>query len=369
MRSVASNYIFGAQYEFGKPFTMVIDTRNLLSGSSNNNQFRIPFRSSQVNALVDWGDGSFNRITAFDSADRLHTYANQGVYTIKIYTQRKDVSNIYRVSLMFYNNLDRLKLLEVIQFGTLSLDANTFRGCTNLNLLHVLDLPTITNLAGTFSGCINMTAINRISEWNLLGVTDFNTCFSGCTLFNQDLSAWNMSTATNIGSMFLGCTNFNQPLNWNVSNVTNMASLFQNATSFNQPLNSWDVSKITTMNGSFAGATSFNQPLNNWNVSMVTNMNAMFQSATAFNQDISSWNFNVNVTLSNFMSNKTFANYSASFYSNLLIKWNIRFIGTGRAQPNKIITMNTIRHTSSGSTPRANLVTDGWTITDGGLAP
>lgn len=360
MKNTINNLIFGIQYEFGKPFTMVIDTRNLLSGGSTVYQFEIPFRSSQVNALVDWGDGSFNRITSWNSIDRLHTYTTKGIYTIKIYTQRKNVSDIYRISLMFYNNLDRLKLLEVIQFGTLSLDANTFRGCANLNLLQVLDLPLITNLAGTFSGCSTMTSIKRISEWNLYGVTDFNTCFSDCTNFNQDLSSWNMSAATNISSMFLGCTNFNQDLSsWNVKNVTNMASVFQNATSFNRPLNSWVTSNVTTMIGMFAGASSFNQPLNSWNVAMTITMNAMFQSATNFNQDLSSWNFNINVTLSNIMRLKTFNNYDATYYDNLLIALD----NAGRTDV--VLGMGTIKCTSGGMAARNNLINKRWIITDG----
>lgn len=368
MRSAVNNYIFGAQYEFGKPFTMVVDTRNLLSGSSNSNQFNIPFRSSEVKALIDWGDGSFSRINVWNSPDSLHTYSNQGIYTIKIYTQRKDNTNIYKVSLMFYQNTERLKLLEVIQFGTLSLDANTFRGCSNLTMLNTIDLPSITNLAGTFSGCTSMTSINRISEWVLTGVTDFNTCFSGCTLFNQDISNWNMVSATNISTMFANCINFNQPLNsWNVSNVTNMASLFQGASGFNQPLNSWNTSKVTSMNGAFANASNFNQNISSWDVSLVTNMNAMFQNATNFNQDISAWNFNINVILTNFMGSKTAANYTASFYSNLLIKWASRFVGTGRTQASKNIVMGSIKYTSTGTAPRTILTNDSWFITDGGL--
>ena len=368
MRTVISNYIFGTQYEFGKPFTMVIDTRNLLTGSSNANQFNIPFRSSEVKALVDWGDGTFIRINAWNSPDSLHTYSNQGIYTIKIYTQKKDISNIYRISLMFYQNTERLKLLEVIQFGTLSLDANTFRGCTNLTMLNVIDLPSITNLAGTFSGCTSMTAINRISEWNVSSVTDFNTCFSGCTSFNQSLNSWNMTSATNISQMFSGCTVFNQPLNnWNVSNVTTIQSIFQNALAFNQSLNNWNVSNVTNMTGMFANAVAFNQPINNWSVGNVTNMNAMFQGATAFNQDISSWNFNINTTLTNFMSGKTFSNYNTSYYSNLLIKWSSRFVGTGRTQSSKTFNMGSIRYNSTANTQRTNLVNDGWTINDGGL--
>lgn len=104
-----------------------------------------------------------------------------------------------------------------------------------------------------------------------------------------------------------------------------------------------------------------------WNVSNVISMNNMFTQATLFNQDISGWNFNKDVDLTNFMVGKSSANYSAVFYSNLLIKVRDCVVETGRTNATKGFTMQNIKYDSTGASARADLVADGWTITDGGM--
>ena len=151
-----------------------------------------------------------------------------------------------------------------------------------------------------------------------------------------------------------------------------MLGLFDRNTSFNQPIGNWDVSNVDNMFSMFARATSFNQPIGNWNVSKVINMSNMFQGATAFNQDLSSWaaKFNVNVGLNAFFDSGAWGTVNYDKFLNAL--WTD--INTTRPQAwalrtvPKILGMGTSRYSAASAAARDSLVSNGWTITDGGLA-
>ena len=60
--------------------------------------------------------------------------------------------------------------------------------------------------------------------------------FSGCKLFNQDISSWDVSNVTDMASMLFGNNVFNQDLSpWVVTQVTNCISFSQGATSWTLP--------------------------------------------------------------------------------------------------------------------------------------
>ena len=188
-----------------------------------------------------------------------------------------------------------------------------------------------------------------------------------------DLTKWDISSVTSLSDMFLNNRTFNQPIgNWNVSNVTHMNGVLAGATSFNQPIGNWNVSNVTDMSGGFYDATSFNQDLSSWNVSNVTDMFYMFYGATSFNQDLSSWaaKFNVNVNLDAFFANITWGTANYDKFLNAL--WTD--INTARPQAwtlrtvPRILGMGTSKYSAASEVARASLVSNGWTITDGGLA-
>ena len=233
------------------------------------------------------------------------------------------------------------------------------------------DMSSVTSLRSMFSG--NITFNQPIGNWNVSSVTDMNTVFSGATAFNQPIGNWNVSNANMMGSMFRGATTFNQPIgNWNVSKVTNMDSMFAGAAAFNYPIGNWNVSNVTNMNFMFGVATTFNQPIGNWNVSKVTNMSGMFYGATAFNQDLSSWaaKFHVNVFLGEFFLNNAWGTTNYDKFLNAL--WTD--INTTRPQAwalrttSKLLGMGTSKYSAASAVARDFLVSNGWTITDGGLA-
>ena len=123
--------------------------------------------------------------------------------------------------------------------------------------------------------------------------------FSGCTVFNQDVSSMNTTGVQDFYSTFANAPAFNQDISgWDVSSATEMAFMFQNATSFNKNLNAWgpQVGNVFTFSRMFQGASSYNQPMNNWDVSgasptqgSLPGMDDFFNGATIFNRDLTGW--------------------------------------------------------------------------------
>lgn len=101
-------------------------------------------------------------------------------------------------------------------------------------------------------------------------ITNANSMFYNCKVFNQDLSTWDVSRVTTMNAMFTGCAVFDQDISgWNVSNVTSMEQMFSGAYTFNQPIGVWDVGHVVNMNYMFQYARAFNQDLSGWDVSRV----------------------------------------------------------------------------------------------------
>jgi surface protein len=394
-------------------FEFNIKTDNLSTGSSNDNQFKLPLVSDgTIDFDVDWGDGSSDNITVWNQVETTHTYSSIGTYNIKI------TGNIRGWAFNFTG--DRLKLLNVSKVSGLNLSrSRAFEGCSNMTWT-ATDEPIIstTSMFCMFRDC---TLFNgNIGNWEISGVTDMFEMFRSATSFNQDISSWDVSNVTTMQSMFLFATSFNQPIgSWNVSSVTEMNNMLQQATSFNQDISSWDVSNVTimsqmfyltssfnqdisswdvsnvtTMSGMFRQANSFNQDIGSWDVSSVTNflniflsnsafnnggstsinnwvlstnpinMQQMFRNATAFNQPIGDWDISSVTNFTNFMLDKTPTNYDASYLDEIYTKWSLLTV-----QPNLNINFGTIKHTSSGQAGKDILLgaPNNWTITDGGI--
>ncbi|WP_430907461.1 BspA family leucine-rich repeat surface protein [Maribacter sp. 2-571] len=200
------------------------------------------------------------------------------------------------------------------------------------------DFPRIYfNTNGNPTATDNSAKILTIEKWGGNPWTSMFKAFTGCINLTGNFSDKpDLSNVTNTSGMFATCRLFNSNIDdWDMSNVTNMAFMFQNNASFNQPLNSWDVSSVTNMFIMFQGAVIFDQTLDNWNVENLTNADRMFDNATL-----------------------STANYDA-----LLIGWNALDL-----QPNVIFSGGNSQY-CEGATARANMVTsDGWDITDDGLA-
>lgn len=372
-------------------FEAVFDTRNISMGSSASNQLKISLTTETYTQplIIKWGDGSESLIYSSSDSALTHTYATSGIYTVKILSK-----NLF--SYLQNNTGDRLKLLEIKNWGMFWLRLNCLYGCENLILNNVSDIPDLSavSIDSSFRDCKALTVINRFNEWN------FNTTasktltnfFSGCINLNMPLnlsftvpvsiygflmncSSFNrsvnisFSSVTDLTSLFSGCSNFNSPITLTgTSNVTTTANMFLGCTKFNQPINGFTTNSLIIATLMFAEATAFNQNITGWNMSNASGINAMFRNALAFNQDIGIWNFNKNAFFNtSFMQGKTASTLNPQYLANLYIKMAANLIGTGRTQTNKNFGAGSAKYHSSGASARAALVADGWTITDGGM--
>jgi hypothetical protein len=191
-------------------FRMIVKTDN--AGTSGSNQFTLPTASETYNYTVDWGDGVIENITV--STAQTHTYPSAGIYTISI------TGTFPRIS--FNNGGDRLKVLEVVNFGEVGwarLDL-AFFGCANMkinpfatglftsittmqraflnctvnNFFPIINIPSAASFENTWSG-------NDLSNFPLIDVssgTDFRATWRGNKLTSFPLL--NMDNAVSLGS-------------------------------------------------------------------------------------------------------------------------------------------------------------------------
>jgi len=116
----------------------------------------------------------------------------------------------------------------------------------------------------------------------------------------------------------------------------------------------------------FYNCSAFNQSVANFNTAAVTNMYGMFYNCSAFNQSLSGFTIaalNAVGNLNNFLAG---GGLSTVNYDALLIAWE------GQVEPiNMTPHFGTSKYTAGGAAAaaRAALVANGWTITDGGVAP
>lgn len=320
-----------------KPFISTWDTNITYTGSTANNQIRLPLISTGVYKFtVNWGDNTTDNITVWNQAETTHTYAAPGTYTVTItgFIKGWDFSGF--VILPAIPNNDRRKLLSITQFGCLEIVTYTnlattsgaFYQCINLNLTAVLDQPNFkncTSTAGFLRECNNITTVANLNKWDVSKVEFFRSMIREAVNFNDNLGNWNMSRATNIGQMFRGSATVapygvfnnggsNTLKNWDLSNNTDLNTVFFNQRFFNQEVGTWNTSKVVDMQFLFASGTPIatiplsagaftnggSDSIKNWDTSKVTNMSSIFQWQQSFDIDLSSWDTS-NVTLMNFM--------------------------------------------------------------------
>ena len=230
--SVTSNSI-DISFLIAGRFSMLVDSRNLSAGSSANNQFAITGATVSTGStfLATYSSEAdpynYTDVTLNVSSPVI-TFPTQGRYYVQVQTPFNKIA--------FSNSGDRLKLIEVNQWGNI----------------------VWTNFSQSFRGCSNFIGGIAIDTPNLSIVTSFQSCFR-TTPFNADISNWNVSNVIDFTLMFLSATEFNQPIGtWDVSNATSMGAMFSGATSFNQNIGSWNVSNVTDFMNFMAGKTSAN---------------------------------------------------------------------------------------------------------------
>jgi hypothetical protein len=312
-----------------------VSTWDTTKAGSASNTVVLPLLSGGTySGTIDWGDTS---TSALSYANRSHTYASGGVYTITI----SGTISGFR----FGNGGDKLKIGNVSNWGNLTITTDqAFFGCTNLTAT-ATDAPIISTatLSYTFYGCSNFNGY--VNGWDVSGVSNGERIFMLATSFNQDLNNWNTSSFTTIANMFTGASSFNGDLsgwdlslvtiataflqgtafnnnsidNWEVKTIQLFNSFFRE-TSFNQDISGWDMSAATRVDQMFYGNTAFNQNIGGWVLSNCTRMDYMLYNNDSFDQDISGWDVN---QVSNFLSFLLSATgLSTANYDALLIAWD-----------------------------------------------
>jgi surface protein len=271
-----------------EPFITIWKTDN--PGSSNSTSITIPTYEGNYNYEIDWNnDGIYDQSNVTGAVT--HDFFASGTYTIRI----RGAFPMIR----FNNNWDRLKLLDIVQWGDVAWADMTraFAGCENLSISATdkPDLSEVKSMSGMFSECTNLNGPANIDSWNT-------------------------STVTDMSGMFRLATNFNQPIgNWNTSNVKSMVAMFSITGAFNQPIGNWNTGNVNYMDEMFAAAATFNQPIGNWNTANVSSMSGMFSYASSFNQSLGDWPLNEYVFLSDMLNN---SGMDCNTYGSTLIGWN-----------------------------------------------
>jgi len=219
--------------------------RTNLAGSSNDDQFRLPLiAASNINATVNWGDGTSDNITSYNQSETTHTYSSIGGYDITI----DGVIDGWKFGDGTVGG-DKAKILLIEQYGTFDVSTtDTFNGCTALNIT-ATDAPTIssTNLLSTFFLCNSLTSLD-FSGWDVSNVTNFSTMLKGCSGLTEagvnSIAGWDVGSGQDFSGMLIGVTNIGS-LNlsgWDITSATNFSGFINGNLStngYNALLISW----------------------------------------------------------------------------------------------------------------------------------
>jgi hypothetical protein len=315
----------------------------------------IPFASGGTYAgSVNFGDGTVNTFSAFNSAGLTHVYANGGVYLITI----TGTFPKFRVN----NQAFRFKLTDVKQFGSNQFDGLDFYGCTALVNVACNDTPSFkanTSIQALVRACTALVSWSNMEYWECSKVNNITLAFLSTPL-TVNVSNWNISLITSLASTFGTAPNVVGYASWDVSLVTNLNQTWLNNTNV-QDCSAWNITNaLTTMVQTFSNATG-RFSIATWVTDNVVNMDSCYRTG-GYNFSLASNNFSsvTNMTLF-FQSNATF---STANYDALLIK-----IVADGPQSGVTAGFTNAKYTGAGAggAARATLIgTFGWTITDGG---
>jgi len=150
---------------------------------------------------IDWGDGN---TSASSYANRTHTYATAGTYTVVI--------DGTCLGWNFGVTLSGGNITSVIHWGQLQLGQDTggyFGDCPNLDLSSVsdvLDLTGMSDLSYMFLFCTSLTNINRIGEWDTSGIVYMSGMFQGCDQINFNIGTWDVAAVSDFSDFMADAT-------------------------------------------------------------------------------------------------------------------------------------------------------------------
>ena len=124
----------------------------------NNEMIKLPLVDyGEYNFTVEWGDGSFDKVTEYNQDSIMHTYLEPNDYTVKIYGKLKG-----------FNFTD-----------SFSLNSNNLIAILNWGVLELIDSQK-SNINGIFKGCVNLELIKSLSELKSDNLTNATSMFENC---------------------------------------------------------------------------------------------------------------------------------------------------------------------------------------------
>ena len=187
--------------------------------------------SAIVDLTIDWGDGQSSTVTAYNDVNRAHTYANAGIYTIKI-------SGVASNAFWFQHEQRLISIIsgfpENMCPNVTSL-ASTFWNCTNLTSIPeglFANCPNVTSFDSVFYQCTNLTSIPEGLFANCPNVTNFINSFRECSSLTGSIPEGLFANCPNVESFagtFSYCsnlTNIPEGLFANNTNVTGFEGTF-----------------------------------------------------------------------------------------------------------------------------------------------
>jgi len=221
-QSLGSGKVGGGSPPAAVEFIFSVKTDN--AGTSADNQFELPLYSSGAISMdVDWGDGTTDTITSYNQAEKLHTYASSGTYTIQITNEVRGWK--------FTNWWDKDKMLDISNWGEFNFtNDRAFMSCSNMTC-SATDVPTVStsSMSAAFYGCTNFNG--DISGFDMSGVTTINIMLYNCTNFNGDIGGWNTSLITDFSYALFGGASFDQDISsWDINQATNLSFFLYNGT-------------------------------------------------------------------------------------------------------------------------------------------
>ena len=257
------NTINGALPSYGaavdERFIFEVKTDN--AGTSASDQFTIP-TSGTVLYDIETSDGqSITGVTG----NHTITFPSAGTYEVRI-------SGSFPY--MFFNNGgDRLKMLDISNFGIYALGATSqsgaFRGCNNMTITATDsgNFGSVTNFLFAWQNCSSLTSFPLIDTSS---GTDFNTAWRDCTSL---ISFPLIDTSSGIifQNTWFGCSSLTSFPLIDTSSGTTFFQSWRNCTSLaNYPANAFDTNIATNYTNAFSSTNLTTQSIDDILVSLDT---------------------------------------------------------------------------------------------------
>ena len=195
--------------------------------ASDGDSFELATVAGGFNAVVNWGDGNSDLITASNDADLTHTYATAGTYTIAIsgtFPRLRMGGSSTRSALRTVENLG------VVGWTDEGL-RSAFQNCDQLTTFSAgnTDTSSVEVFQGMFQNCSSLTSVDA-RGMDTSSATNMSIMFKQTSaLSTVDVSQFNTSSVTNFAQMFrtTGATDVRCDL-FDISAATNLQNFFGN---------------------------------------------------------------------------------------------------------------------------------------------